>query len=280
MRSPNKAAMNLHFVEAEINYLGDMDIRPAFYATDYSKDNLKLNTVAVKIRNARQTQEPPVLDREGFLLKKHQSAVADFRDQNEVSHRYIPEIEKLMLEVTGAEKVIMGPRGVLRFGERSEEYGAGINTRPARFAHIDYTKRSLGTLLDPLLEATGYRLRQGQRFIGFNVWRVLSEPPQDIPLTVCDARTVAKEDRVAGDAVFDAPGAPEFSFEAFLVRHNPKHRWFYFPDMQLDEVLIFKAYDSDPEQPQGVPHVAFDDPTCPPDIPPRASIEVRGYAFF
>jgi hypothetical protein len=31
----------------------------------------------------------------------------------------------------------------------------------------------------------------------YNVWRVLSPPPQDMPLAVCDARTVAREDLVA-----------------------------------------------------------------------------------
>ena len=271
---------NRHSVEATINYLDDMDIRPAFYATDYSKDNLKLKPEIVQIRDARYVQEPFSLDKEGFILTKQKSAVSNFRDQDEVSRIYLPEIEKLMLEITGAEKVLMAPRGVLRFGERSREYGAGVNTRPARFVHVDYTKRSLATLMDPLLEAAGLQLQQGQRFIGFNVWRVLSEPPQDIPLTVCDARTVSPEDLVPGDAVFDAPDAPEFSFEAFLVRYNPNHCWSYFSNMNTEEVLIFKAYDSDPNQPQRVPHVAFDDPSCSPGVPPRASIEVRGYAFF
>ena len=267
-------------VEAKINYLDDMDIRPAFYATDYSKDNLKIHSKTLPIHNARLARERPSLDREGFLLKTHKTAVSNFRDQTEVSRRYLPEIEQLMLEVTGAERVIMNPRGVLRFGERSKDYGAGVNTRPARFVHVDYTGRSVPVLLDPLLGTTDFRPREGQRFMGFNVWRVLSEPPQDIPLSVCDARTVAAEDLVPGDAVFDAPGAPEFSFEAYLVRYNPRHRWLYFPDMQSGEVLIFKAYDSDPDQPPRVPHVAFDDPGCPPGVPPRASFEVRGFAFF
>ena len=267
-------------VEAKINYLDEMDVRPAFYATDYSKDNLKIRAETVPVHNGRFIRDQLSLDREGFILKQHISGVSNFRDQDEISRLYLPEIQKLMLETTGAEEVIMSPRGVLRFGERSNEYGKGVNTRPARFAHVDFTRRSLSNLLDPLLEAAGYRLRQGQRLMGFNVWRVFSEPPQDIPLTVCDAQTVSPEDLVPGDAIFDAPGVPEFSFEAFLIHYNPSHRWVYFPDMRREEVLIFKAYDSDADRPQCVPHVAFDDPTCPADVPPRASIEVRGFAFF
>jgi hypothetical protein len=29
-----------------------------------------------------------------------------------------------------------------------------------------------------------------------------------------------------------------------------------------------------------VPHVAFDDPSCPPDAAPRVSIEMRGIAYW
>jgi hypothetical protein len=109
---------------------------------------------------------------------------------------------------------------------------------------------------------------------------VLSEPPQDVPLGICDARSVDAGDLVCGDAIFDAPGAPEWSFEAYLVRYNAAHRWSYFSNMTRDEALIFKAIDSDPGEPLRVPHCAFDDPTCPPGVAPRASVEARGYAFF
>jgi len=115
--------------------------------------------------------------------------------------------------------------------------------------------------------------------VGYNIWRVLSEPPQDVPLAVCDARSVAPQDLVPADGVYD-DGDPSkwWELEAYLVRYNPAHRWLYFRDMQLDEVLLFRSYDSDRRA--GVPHSAFDDPTCPPDGPPRVSIEARAYAVY
>jgi hypothetical protein len=63
-------------------------------------------------------------------------------------------------------------------------------------------------------------------------------------------------------------------------QYNAGHRWCYFSDMTRDEVLVFKAFDSDPSRASGVPHVAFTDPTCPPDAPARESIDARFIAFF
>ena len=118
-----------------------------------------------------------------------------------------------------------------------------------------------------------------RRFAHYNVWRVISEPPQDVPLTLCDARSLAPSDLSFADAVFDMPGA-EWSFEGLLVRHNPAHRWNYYSGMTRDEALVFKTNDSDPTAPHHIPHSAFDDPTCPPGTAPRASIEMRAVAYW
>jgi hypothetical protein len=50
--------------------------------------------------------------------------------------------------------------------------------------------------------------------------------------------------------------------------------------MNRDEVLVFKTHDSDTGQPNHVPHAAFNDPTCPSGLAPRASIEMRGIAYW
>jgi hypothetical protein len=185
-----------------------------------------------------------------------------------------------MQQQTGARQVLMGSHAVLRFSEKSREYGSRSNTRPARFVHVDSTSNAQSMLLGPLLQSAGLPGPPGRRYFGFNAWRVLSPPPQDVPLTVCDMRTLAETDLVPADAIFDAPGMPEWSFEGYLVHYNPAHRWCYFSDMTPDEVLFFKSFDSAGHPLQCVPHVAFDNPDCPPGTPPRASVEVRGYAFF
>jgi hypothetical protein len=150
------------------------------------------------------------------------------------------------------------------------------NSRPARFAHVDVstaTAHAFAVRSQP-------EGRSLMRFVHFNVWRALSVPPQDVPLAVCDARSVGAEDLLLADAVFDEVGKPDWSFEGLVVAHNPLHRWQYFSDMHVGEALIFKTYDSDPARARCVPHVAFDNPICPPDAPPRMSIEMRATAFW
>lgn len=260
---------------ASINYLGAMGDRPRYYAQDHSRDNLVLDPQEVEIADLRGTGSSLAV--EGFALVPHRSAVADFRDEAAVARLHPAEIEPLLLRETGADRVVVTGKGILRFGERSPQSGTLFNSQPARFIHIDIsdpTAREFAARSQP-------QGRHVRRFAHYNVWRVISEPPQDVPLTVCDARSLSPEDLVTADAVFDAPGgAPEWSFEGLLVRRNPRHRWCYFSGMNRDEALIFKTNDSDPAAPHHVPHCAFDDPSCPAGVPPRASIEMRAVAYW
>jgi len=274
------SAMNGRTVEAAINYQGEMQGRPAYYATDYSRDRLALEAKTVSIQDQRGSKDKISLDKEGFTLVDHRTTLQQFSDADDVSRVYLPEMEQLLLSLTGASQVLMSPSGVLRFSEKSTDYGSQMNTRPARFVHVDYTHRAIPVLLDPLLQSMGMEQPPGRRYAGFNLWRVLSEPPQDVPLCVCDMSSISRQDLVEADAIFDSDGEDLFKFEGYLFHYNPEHRWSWFSDMTRDEVLVFKSYDSRPDTLQCVPHVAFTDPDCPADAPPRASIEVRGFAFF
>ncbi len=51
--------------------------------------------------------------------------------------------------------------------------------------------------------------------------------------------------------------------------------------MRREEAIVFKVFDSmkDGRARWGA-HTAFDDPTSPPNAPPRESIEIRTLAFF
>ena len=270
-------------VESSVNYLGDMDELPVFYSENIQNNNLNLVEHGITVHDARPIREQLDLERDGFMLVDHKSAVTDFRNADEVLWVYRDEISELISGLTGADLVAV-TQGVLRWGERAVESGtATINSRPARFVHVDYSRESFNDFARTHLETAGvndmeYWLQR--RYVAYNIWRVLSPPPQDVPLGICAASSTAPEDVVTGVAVIDAPGVPEWRFGSSLYRYNPAHRWFYFPDMHTGEALVFKAFDSDLERIQGCPHSAFNDPGCPPDVPPRASVEIRAYAFF
>ncbi len=100
-------------VRAAVNYLAPMTARPRYHANDQRRDNLVLDPRTVRIEDLRGT--PTALDIEGFALLPHQSAVADLRDEAEVARLCTPEVERLLLAATGADRVVVTGKGILRF---------------------------------------------------------------------------------------------------------------------------------------------------------------------
>lgn len=261
-------------VRAEIGYSTRTMKRPYFYANAHEKDFVPLAPQEVLIRDARAAGCS--LDKEGFTLVEHRSAVADLTDLEQVAAVHVGEIADLLTNVSGADHVDIFSRGILRFSERAGQNDAHDNSHPARFVHVDMS-------VDAARAARDKGAPQGRtiaRSVQYNVWRVLSQPPQDVPLALCAFDSLAMDDLIVCDAIFDPPGAPEWSFENYLLEANPAHRWYYYPDMHPAEALVFVTSESDPARPLLMPHGAFDNPLVPADAPPRVSLEMRGTAYW
>jgi hypothetical protein len=271
---PAAASGAARVTRAPIAYVDRTVARPRYYANDHSRDQVPIAAVDMDIVDARGGGAK--LDEVGFMLLQHQSSVADFTDRAAVEAVHRGEIVELVEAICGADLVLVNSPGVLRFSEKSAKSGALDNSRPARFAHVDISDATAAAFA----QRAAPRDRGLARFAHFNVWRAISSPPQDVPLAVCDARSVSARDLVPADAVFDTPGKQDWSFEGLVLAHSPLHRWHWFSDMRRDEALVFKTHDSDPARAHCVPHVAFDDPNCRLDAPPRASIEMRAIAFW
>jgi hypothetical protein len=262
-------------VTAPIAYVRDTGERPRYYANAHEKDTIVVAPVAMPIADMRG--EATSLDVEGCVLRPHRSEVADFSDPEQIARIHVPEIEALLKQVTGCDAVAVTPRGILRFSERSGKAGSGDNSHPARFAHVDLSAETGVAFRTRSAPADRTIARSAQ----YNVWRAISGAPQDVPLALCDAGTVAGPELIKADAIFDPPGgAPEFSFEGYVVAHHPGHRWLWFSDMTPDEVIVFKTSESDPARAQCIPHVAFDDPRAAADAPARISVEMRATAYW
>ena len=90
---------------------------------------------------------------------------------------------------------------------------------------------------------------------------------------------VVVDDLPEGDAAFaELPGEEQMP-AASVFHFNPRHRWWYFPNMTASEVLLLKFYDSDRSAPWRTPHTAFRDSSFPEAIT-RESIEFRSVAYF
>lgn len=270
---------DLH-VEASLTYLTPMTDKPVYYIHEVPpglpQHSGSFESRKVTIQNARSLAQEFSLDREGFALVNHQSAVQNFYDEEEVRRVYYPEAEKLLSELTGARVIVFDHN--VRDASRAQQQKDNAK-EPVKRVHNDFTAKSGYSRARLELATRGVEnideLLQ-HRFSVVNVWRPIASPVQESPLAVCDAQSIAFTDLVPLDLVYrDRVG------ETYAITYNPSHRWFYFPQQQRDEVLLIKCFDSAEDgRARFAAHSAFDDPTSPANAPPRESIELRTFVFY
>jgi len=213
------------------------------------------------------------LDRNGFVLVRHPTAVRDFFDAAELKSVYSPEIERLVAELSGASRVVMFDH-TLRSGDEGERE-ARLIREPVLSAHNDYTEWSGPQRVRDLLPDEAETLLK-KRFAIIQVWRAINQPIRANPLALADARSIAPEDLLISERRY-----PNRVGQTYRLKYNAAHRWFYFPQLARDEAIVFKVYDSATDgRARFTPHTSFTDPATPPGAPPRQSIEARTLAFF
>ena len=268
------------FVEAGLKYLANrMD--PVNYVAsrgggDSSEHQGNYVLERVRIHDGRRRSEAFRLDREGFALVDHASAVTDFYDDREIAEIHEAEVRALIRETTGARRVEIFDH-TRRAASRRVQKAQSVR-EPASIVHNDYTARSAPIRLrDHFAQAPeeAERLLTG-RFAIINLWRSIGGPVLTAPLALCDATTVSPRDLVSVQRE-----AKDRIGEIQQAVHNPAHRWYYFPEMAPNEVLLIKTYDSETDgRARFTIHTAFEDPGEPEGAPPRESLETRCFVFF
>ena len=103
-----QADAGIEVVNARLNYLAEAIPKPVNYAYDppagVPRRSGKYVERSVIVRNGREVLSKLSLDTNGFVLTKHETAVRDFYDSDEVKSVYYPEVERLLKRVTGAER--------------------------------------------------------------------------------------------------------------------------------------------------------------------------------
>jgi hypothetical protein len=285
-------------VEARIAYLvGDSQVNRRFVAAGVEINTGRYQPFTVKVRDARPFQNRIRLATHGFELSRKPTRVADFMDRNQVDALYGTEVAEGVQAVTGASRVVPMAWMIRTSGDISKferrtvgyEHKGGVQP-PAAEAHVDFAPPQAHRLAETLYAKSGPGGPGFRRFICGSFWRTFSEPPQDWPLAVCDGRSLEPDEGVPNTLVIvDALPSPEAAVGAWpgvedlpaasVFRYSPRHRWWYFPRMTLEEVLVIKFYDSDRSVAWRAPHTAFHD-TRFADAKVRYSIEMRWVAYF
>ena len=219
------------------------------------------------------------LDREGFTLADAPTTVRDFYDSDEVAGRYVTEARELVRILTGCTATALLNTPVVRVSGRLGSRPAGT-TFTGDFAHADFSAPAAELMLRRTLPAGEAAERLRHRYSVFNVWRAFSGPPQDVPLALCDTRSVAPQDKQYCDITMKMATGDVLTWENITYYHSEAHRWWYCPDMTRDEAYVFRSFDSAAGHAEQVPHSAFVSESCPASAPPRASVEVRVFAFY
>jgi hypothetical protein len=265
-------------ITAALSYLIDTGEKPVFKASvgggDANEYTAQFEAHEVQIADGRATPGGFGLDRQGFVLVEHETAVSDFYDETQVEGLYEAEVEALVKAVTGASRVVVFDH-TLRSDAQATQVERNIR-EPASIVHNDYTPRSAPRRVRDILPAKEAEALLRGRFAIVNVWRSVAGPVSTSPLALCDARSVAPADLILSER-----RSKERVGEIQQAVFNPDHRWFYFPDMRRNEALLIKTYESlEDGRARFTIHTAFDNPTAPVDAAPRESIETRAFAFF
>ncbi|MEH3108363.1 MAG: CmcJ/NvfI family oxidoreductase [Sphingomonas fennica] len=269
-------------IAAEINYVAPGSfVNRRFVAPAREVNTGTYEPHHVIVRDARPHRAEFTLDVQGFTLLDHRSAVADFLDREAVEATYPGEVVAAIVAATGADRVApMGwmarTSGDVAARQRKQEgpyqHRGGVQP-PAGEAHVDCApdradRMAAAVHAQHFPDAAPY-----SRYLYTSFWRTFSPPPQDVPLALCDGRSV-RDDEGTPNTMFVVDAIPseeemlrpipdeDKAIAAAIFHHDPAHRWWYFSNMTRDEALLFKFHDSRRTGAWRVPHTAFPHRPC------------------
>lgn len=245
----------------------------------------------VEILDGRKARLPG-WEESGFELVNHTSAVSDWADDALMSSIHYPEIEDLARKLSGADVALVSSH-IRRSPEDARRHH---QLSPIHLVHSDFAAGH-----DQVIRRTfrdgpetavamkrngiaGSDAEAARRILVLQFWRNLGPAKMDFPLAFCDARTVRPTD-ARPFHVSDYAGSG-VSFEALGVaapEEAHRHHWYTFPELQPDEVVAFRTYDTDMVE-RGetffTPHSAFRDPEVEAGRPARISVELRAQCLW
>merc|ERR1711907_8937 len=223
----------------------------------------------VKVRDARRplTSDSLGVDTAGFQLCWHPTALSqqDFvRRGYSAERQYYQELLALVRRLYPDQRVLKLKvfDSVVRNStlpeNLSQKSGQHVRGR-AMGVHVDYSTDYGKEVVE---RYCGKHMARGDRCMILNIWRSIDEeaPVQQAPLALLDARSVDPHhvkvvykqypNKVRGGLGLTANAADE-------------HSWYYYSNMNMDECLVFKNFDTDGGRPGVAPcafHTAFEPP--------------------
>ena len=228
----------------------------------------KTLTKKLLIKDIR-TSKNFLLNKNGFVFKKIDFNLEKKDIKNEYT-QYKRELLKFIKKLLPCKHI-----EIFDITRRSNKKTGAINKdgprQPAERAHVDYTKNS-GLIRAKQILKNNFPGFHKYRVMQLNVWRPLCSKVQSSPLAIADASTIEQNDLIETDQIF-----PDRVGEIYHLAYEKKQQWYWASEMQSDEALIFKGWDSHNSQKtiRFTPHTSFNIPNQNINKHPRESIEAR-----
>ena len=218
------------------------------------------------------------IDKQGFALHDFKTGFQKWEDDEGVRTNFYPEVVDFLKKTVGAKSVLVFDHTIRTKANETKKLTdekATSQRAPVMLVHCDYTAESGPVRVKQLLPDEAEELLK-RRVAFINVWKPIHNVVEERPLAMCDVTTSPPDDFFKLHLRYR-----ERNGENYVMSYNPKHKWWYFPHMTPEQVILLKTYDSESDgRARFVGHTAFTDPTSPPDAPMRESIEIRTIAFF
>ncbi len=229
----------------------------------------------VEIHDGRLSAAQLDLDRQGYQLIRHASAVKNWYDAEEARRVGYPETEALLKAITGCSKVVVFDH-TPRIDDEAMQAARGVRP-PARIVHNDFIPESAAQRVRDVLPAGEAEARLNKRYGSINVWRPIKGPVVTAPLVICGYGDIGD-----GDLIVSERHYPDGRIgRIYNVAFNPAQRWVYFPHMMPDEAVLLKCYDSLTDgTARWTAHGSFDPADKPANAAPRESVELRTMVFW
>ena len=238
-------------------------------------------THQVTVRNARLLDPPPTLASHGFQLVDSPCDF-DLLDNKVVTTAYYEHCRAVVKQVTACFDV-RGGGHEYRNGFSGQSGVRGVKPTP-NGSGGGYGMGIHSDMSAAVENAFAKIVPDDRHFQSLNMWRSVKkgELVFTAPLAVCEMRSVHPDDIVFGDGTATGNIEQYFKVVDQRVVFSPDQRWYYFPNMSEDEVLIFRQYDTREEalNLRTVFHSAVVDSNTPDAAPMRYTIEVRMQAIF
>lgn len=267
-------------VKASLKFLAGTEGERVYRVGENNQQNTRhegeFKMEEVEILNARAQPDDFTLDKNGFTLVPQPTQVKDFYQDEELKSVYDNEVRELVRKATGAARIEIFDH---TRRSASNQVRAKHDVRePASVIHNDYTAASgVNRLRDHFADTDENidNLLSG-RFAIVNVWRSINGPILSAPLALCDAQTSKPEDFVSVKRV-----SKQRIGELQQALYNPDQKWYYYPEMQFDEALLIKTFDSSEAGPTRFTfHTSFELPASDRAVATRESLETRCFVFY